>query len=117
MSETPSLSADERAELERLRSEVATLRSQVQAGGAKPTRPGAAVGGRQRWRTIVATLCIWVGRRGTAGLAQGLDLAAGAGQPATGPRPLSGPVGPRRPRGNRLTAPCPLTDGGIEALA
>ena len=60
MSETPSLSADERAELERLRSEVATLRSQVQAGGAKPTRPGAAVGGRQRWRTIVATLCIVV---------------------------------------------------------
>jgi len=45
MSETPSLSADERAELERLRSEVATLRSQVQAGGAKPTRPGAPSGG------------------------------------------------------------------------
>ena len=78
MSETPSLSADERAGLERLRSEVATLRSQVQAG---------------------------------------LDLAAGLGQPARGPRPLSGPVGPGRPRGNRLTAPCPLTDGGIEALA
>ena len=75
MSETPSLSADERAELERLRSEVATLRSQVQAGGAKPARPGAAVGGRQRRRTIVATLCIWVGRRGTAGPAQGLDPA------------------------------------------
>ena len=91
MSEPPSLSADQRAELERLRSEVAPLRSQVQAGGAKPTRPGAAVGGRQRWRTIVATLCIWVGRRG--------------------------PVGPRRPRGNRLTAPCPLTDGGIEDFA
>ena len=54
MSETPSLSADERAELERLRSEVATLRSQVQAGGAKLTRPGPAVGGRQRWRTIEA---------------------------------------------------------------
>ena len=106
MSETPSLSADERAKLERLRSEVATLRSQVQAGGAKPTRPGAAVGGRQRWRTIAATLCVWVGRRrGTAGLAQGLDLAAGLGQPATGPRPLSGPVGPRRPRGKRLMAP------------
>jgi hypothetical protein len=117
MSETPSLSAEERAELERLRSEEATLRSQVQAGGAKPTRLGAAVGGRQRRRTIVATLCIWVGRRGTAGLAQGLDLAAGACQPATGPHPLSGPVGPRRPRGNRLTAPCPLTDGGREALA
>ena len=53
MSETPSLSPDERAELERLRSEVATLRSQVQA---KLTRLGAAVGGRQRWRTIAATL-------------------------------------------------------------
>ena len=92
MSETPSLSADERAGPKRLRSEEATLRSQVQAGGAKLTRPRAAVGGRQRWRTIVAT------------------------QPATGPRPLSGPVGPRRPHGNRLTAPCPLTDGGIEAL-
>jgi len=117
MSEIPSLSAEERAELERLRSEVATLRSQVQAGGAKPTRPWAAVGGRQRWRTIVATLYIWVGCRGTSGLAQGLDLAAGPGQPATGPRPLPGPVGPRRPRGNRLTAPCPLTDGGIEDLA
>jgi hypothetical protein len=99
MSETPSLSPVERAELERLRSEVETLRSQVQPGEAKPTRPGVAVGGRQRWRTIVATLCIWVGRRGTARLAQGLDLAAGAGQAATCPHPLSGPVGPRRPRG------------------
>jgi hypothetical protein len=75
MCETPGLSADERAELERLQNEVATLRSQVQAGGARPTRPGAAVGGRQRWRNNVATLCIWVGRRGTAGPAQGLDLA------------------------------------------
>ena len=73
ISETPSLSADERAELERLRSELATLRSQVQDGGAKPARPGAV--GWQRRRTIVATLCIWVGRRGTAGPAQGLDLA------------------------------------------
>jgi hypothetical protein len=54
MSETPSLSADERAEPERLRSEVATLRSQVQTGGAKLTRPGPAVGGRQRWRTMEA---------------------------------------------------------------
>ena len=75
MSETPSLSANERAERERLRSEGATLRSQVRAGGAKPARPGAAVGGRQRRRTIVATLCFWVGRRGTAGPAQGFDLA------------------------------------------
>ena len=98
MCETPSLSADQRAELERLRSEVATLRSQVQAGGAKPTRPGAAVGRRQRRRTTVATLCIWVGRRGTARLAQGLDLAARAGQPATCQHPLSGPVGLGGPR-------------------
>ena len=66
MAEIPSLSAEERAELERLRSEVATLRSQVQAGGAKPARPRAAVGWRQRRRTIV---CIWgwpprgIGRR------------------------------------------------------
>ena len=43
-----------------------------------------------------------VGRRGAAGLAQGLDLAAAARQPATGPHPLSGPVGPWRSRGNRL---------------
>jgi hypothetical protein len=45
MSETPNLSPDERAELERLRSEAATLRSQVQAGGAKPTRQGLPSGG------------------------------------------------------------------------
>ena len=102
MSETPSLSAEERAELERLRSEVATLRSQVQAGGAKPTRPGAAVGGRQRWRTIVATLCIWVGRCGTLDWPR-LDLAEGAGQPRHS-TPIIWLVGPRGPRGNRLTA-------------
>ena len=53
MSETPSLSADERAEPERLRSEVATLRSQVQAG--EPNRPvrgppsGGGSGGGPTW--------------------------------------------------------------------
>src|SRR4249919_404198 len=58
------LGADERAELERLRAEVAELRSQVAVapGVAEPppvvppTRPR-----RQRWRSIVATLLIVVG--------------------------------------------------------
>ena len=58
------LSADERAELERLRAEVADLRSQVAAapGVAEPppvvppTRPR-----RQRWRSVVATLLIVIG--------------------------------------------------------
>jgi hypothetical protein len=53
MSEIRSLSAEERAELERLRSEVATLRSQVQAG--EPSRPvrgppsGGGSGGGTTW--------------------------------------------------------------------
>jgi hypothetical protein len=59
MSENPILTEAERAELERLRAEVAALRAQAQAGGEKPARPVAA-GGRQRWRTIVATLLIVV---------------------------------------------------------
>ena len=58
------LGADERAELERLRAEVADLRSQVAAapGVAEtppvvpPSRPR-----RQRWRSVVATLLIVVG--------------------------------------------------------
>ena len=63
MCETPSLSADKRAELKRLRSVAATRRSQLQAGGAKSTRwPSAAA-----WKSA--------------------------------------------------NGPCPLTDGGIEALA
>jgi hypothetical protein len=57
--ENSALTVEERAELERLRAEVATLRSQVQGGGVKADRPVAA-GGRQRWRTVVATLCIVV---------------------------------------------------------
>ena len=62
MPEDAALGVEERAELERLRAEVAALRSQVQAGGAAAGgRPGLpARGGRQRWRTIVATLCIVV---------------------------------------------------------
>jgi hypothetical protein len=59
MPESSALTVEERAELERLRAEVATLRSQVQGGGVKADRPVAA-GGRQRWRTVVATLCIVV---------------------------------------------------------
>ena len=58
------LGADERAELERLRAEVANLRSQVAAapGVAEPppvvppSRPR-----RQRWRSVVATLLIVIG--------------------------------------------------------
>jgi hypothetical protein len=51
------LSESERAELERLRAEVATLRVQAR-------RPGAAAGAaarRPRWRAIVATLLIVIG--------------------------------------------------------
>ena len=60
MSEDTALSKEERTELERLRAEVASLRTQAQALGGKAGRP-AAVGGRQRWRTLVATLLIVVG--------------------------------------------------------
>jgi len=51
----PGLSEDERAELERLRAEVAALRGQ--------TRPPAAIASakRQRWRAVVATLLIVLG--------------------------------------------------------
>jgi hypothetical protein len=56
-----ALTADERAELERLRAEVATLRVQVRqpeaASGAAATRRAA----RQRWRTVVAALLIVLG--------------------------------------------------------
>jgi hypothetical protein len=44
MSETPSLSAVERAELERLRSEAGDPALAGAGWGAKPTRPMAAVG-------------------------------------------------------------------------
>jgi hypothetical protein len=60
------LSADERAELERLRAEVAELRSQVATTPTvsdqdvilRPTPPRVR---RQRWRSLVATLLIVVG--------------------------------------------------------
>jgi hypothetical protein len=62
MTEHPALTEAERAELERLRNEVATLRSQVQQHGVAGKGRSAAVGrvARQRWRTIVATLLIVV---------------------------------------------------------
>jgi len=65
MNEEPGLTGEERAELERLRAEVATLRSQQrqqavagdEGGGVAATGRGA----RQRWRTIIAVLLIVVG--------------------------------------------------------
>jgi len=64
MSEDPTLTAEERAELERLRAENAALRAQVRQEGAAGTdtepTPGAGRVGRQRWRSIVATLMIVV---------------------------------------------------------
>jgi hypothetical protein len=52
------LTRTERAELERLRAEVAALRAERQRPAAG--RPGTDRAGRQRWRTAVATLCIVV---------------------------------------------------------
>jgi hypothetical protein len=57
----PTLTGEERAELERLRAEVTSLRAQAQGrtqvlpegGAAPPARPP-----RQRWRTVVATVLI-----------------------------------------------------------
>ena len=63
MSENPTLTEAERAELERLRAENAALRAQVRAdGAAKDTAPvpEAAPGARRRWRTAVAVLLIVV---------------------------------------------------------
>ncbi len=65
MSENPTLTAEERAELERLRAENAALRAQVRqeqaaAGADTEPTPGARRVGRQRWRSIVATLMIVV---------------------------------------------------------
>ncbi|HEV2927076.1 MAG TPA: hypothetical protein VGW74_00150, partial [Propionibacteriaceae bacterium] len=60
MTEDAALGADERAELERLRAEVADLRTQVATAPEAaeqvvipPSRPR-----RQRWRSVVATLLI-----------------------------------------------------------
>ena len=60
MAHVSALSDDERAELERLRTEVSRLRAREDAreGGSAPDGGGPA---RQRWRTIVATLLIVVG--------------------------------------------------------
>ena len=64
MSENPTLTAEERAELERLRAENAALRARMGQEGAAGTdtepTPGAGRVGRQRWRSIVATLMIVV---------------------------------------------------------
>jgi len=62
MDETPDMTGDERAELERLRAEVATLRAQVQRGDTAPVGPVAAGrrAARQRWRTIVAVVLITI---------------------------------------------------------
>src|SRR5215216_3661900 len=56
-----ALTGDERAELERLRAEVATLRLQVRQPEA--TAGGGATGraARQRWRTVVAALLVVLG--------------------------------------------------------
>ena len=56
MSEDPPLSADERAELERLRAENAALRARA-GPGAEPT-PTAGPAARRRWRTVVAALLL-----------------------------------------------------------
>jgi hypothetical protein len=53
-SDDPALTGDERAEPERLRAENTALPAQGQAAGPRP-------GGRQRWRTIVASLLIGLG--------------------------------------------------------
>jgi hypothetical protein len=62
MSEDPPLSADERAELERLRAENAALRARAGPGGAGPT-PAAGPAARRRWRTAVGERA--VGREAT----------------------------------------------------
>ena len=61
MSEDTTLGVEERAELERLRGEVARLRAAVPAGAAAGGRPGPGGRGRGRWRAVVATLLIVVG--------------------------------------------------------
>jgi hypothetical protein len=61
MREEAGLSDQERTELERLRVEVASLRSQVQQAPTSAKGGVAGRAGRQRWRTIVAVLLIVVG--------------------------------------------------------
>jgi hypothetical protein len=55
----PELIGEERAELERLRAEVARLRATAPAGA--PERPPGRPPGRGRWRAVVASLLIVVG--------------------------------------------------------
>jgi hypothetical protein len=64
MPEDPTLTAEERAELERLRAENVALRAQMrEQATTADTEPVPADGraARQRWRTIVATLLIVIG--------------------------------------------------------
>jgi hypothetical protein len=63
MSDDAALSAEERAELDRLRAEVADLRSQVATAPPAPVPPPvvAARPPRQRWRSVVATFLIVIG--------------------------------------------------------
>ena len=64
MTDDTALSPDERAELERLRAEVAELRSQAAAAPAVAEPPPVAPPPRprrQRWRSVVATLLIVIG--------------------------------------------------------
>jgi len=60
-----ALTTDERAELERLRAEVADLRSQASTVAAaetgQPVTPTPSRPRRQRWRSLVATLLIVIG--------------------------------------------------------
>ena len=62
--ERPELREDERAELERLRVEVAALRAQQgqpAVSGGEGAAEGARRAGRQRWRTLVAVVLIVLG--------------------------------------------------------
>jgi hypothetical protein len=57
-----AITEDEQAELQRLRAEVATLRTQLEQDRAVGQRPSVGIGRvvRQRWRAVVATLLIVV---------------------------------------------------------
>ena len=64
MEERPELREDERAELERLRVEVAALRAQQgqpAVSGGEGAAGDAGRAGRQRWRTLVAVVLIVLG--------------------------------------------------------
>jgi hypothetical protein len=61
MANVTPLSDAERAELQRLRSEVTRLRTQVAAGEADAPAANRAGTSRQRWRTVVASILIILG--------------------------------------------------------